>query len=650
MQTKITHNLFLLLCFFQLQVLGQNSNLQHQHLIDSLKKELLIAKNDTTKLKLQYELGMETLVNRIGYWDTILYITRNYKLRELECGAYIRLAILNDNQVGKLKSIEYLNKALEIAEKNKYDNVIIVSLSWLSFIYKQMFNYPKALESCYKNLKASELQKSNGGMASAYYLIAEIYEITGDSKKAITMNLKSLELYKKLKDYGSAMQILIRIGTNYQTLKDYKNSIYYYREASKYLRDLGNDNYNSASIYAALGAAYQMGQQLDSAFYYYTKYFEIAKQRKDEHFMASALTLLAGNSLEKGNVKKAKREALEALTKVKKIGFKLQIPILSNLLKKIYIKEGNYKAALEAYELNIKTRDSLSNEKVRSETSEKEFTYNLEKKENENKLLASQNQIQTLEIKQNRYFLISLAALLILTLGLGYLFYRQNKFRTEQRSVYLEQKLLRTQMNPHFIFNSLNTIQQFIITHENDTAQLYLSKFSRLMRKLLESNTKETITLKEEIEILEKYLEIESLRFNNVFSYTINVKEGVEPSQLNIPHFLTQPFVENAIWHGLLPKDGDKQLTITFEKQNEKTLLCSIEDNGVGRQNELRQHESEEKQSLAIGFIKQRLGLLSKVKKTNYTLELIDKKDEQGNNAGLTVRITLPILNTLYNN
>src|SRR5204863_9458592 len=103
-----------------------------------------------------------------------------------------------------------------------------------------------------------------------------------------------------------------------------------------------------------------------------------------------------------------------------------------------------------------------------------------------------------------------------------------------------ENRVLSAQMDPHFIFNSLNTIQQFIITNDNDKAQLYLSKFSRLIRKILESNTQEHITLAEEIDIIEKYLEIESLRFNNVFKYHISVDQGIDANKLKIPHFLIQ--------------------------------------------------------------------------------------------------------------
>jgi hypothetical protein len=207
-----------------------------------------------------------------------------------------------------------------------------------------------------------------------------------------------------------------------------------------------------------------------------------------------------------------------------------------------------------------------------------------------------------------------------------------------------ENRTLKAQMNPHFIFNSLNTIQQFIISNENKKAQIYLSKFSRLIRRLLESNTNDRISLKEEIELCEKYMEIESLRFNNAFTYRIHVKETIDPSAIDIPHFLIQVFIENAIWHGLLPKKtGTKQLEILIEVVDEHTVSVIIDDNGVGRSVKpaaLQEH----KKSLAIGFIKQRLLLFSKMYGREYTVVIIDKLNGQGESEGTKVILTIPII------
>lgn len=206
----------------------------------------------------------------------------------------------------------------------------------------------------------------------------------------------------------------------------------------------------------------------------------------------------------------------------------------------------------------------------------------------------------------------------------------------------LETKALKVQMNPHFIFNSLNSIQQFILANENDNAYLYLSKFAKLVRKLLESTTSESISLAEEINILKAYVEIEALRFEDVFRYEFFIDDKLDQTAIKIPHMLVQPFIENAIWHGLLHKTGAKNLKISFFYINEKTLNCVVEDNGVGRHFKKNKAEKlEGKRSLAIEFIKERLELISKTKNSNCGFEIIDKDDAEGT----IVKITIPVLN-----
>lgn len=219
----------------------------------------------------------------------------------------------------------------------------------------------------------------------------------------------------------------------------------------------------------------------------------------------------------------------------------------------------------------------------------------------------------------------------------------KEKIQVEKKWFEQENRVLKAQMDPHFIFNSLNSIQQFIIVNDNEKAQLYLSTFAQLIRKQLESNTNENITLKQEVEILEKYLEIESLRFNNAFDHEIIISKDLDTGSIYIPYFLIQPFVENAIHHGLLPKIGYKELTITIEIQDQKTLKCTIEDNGIGRKkSELKEMPFKTK-SLGVNFVQQRLRIMSKIENRKYGVEIIDKENEDGTGIGTLAILTMPI-------
>lgn len=259
----------------------------------------------------------------------------------------------------------------------------------------------------------------------------------------------------------------------------------------------------------------------------------------------------------------------------------------------------------------------------------------------------------------NRYAVIRKWALIILTIVaflicLVFLVRSRIKFVIEkekeknaQQLHALEQqvKMLKAQMDPHFIFNSLNTILQFIITQQNNKAEIYLTKFSKLIRKLLESNLHETISLADELYILKKYLEIESLRFDELIISEINIGTNIDVENTFIPHMMIQPFVENSVWHGLLTKKGEKIIKIVFEKKDEKTLLCLIDDNGVGRTISNCSKNEINKESLAINFVKQRLELMSKKYQSNYSLEIIDKVNEKNESLGTRIEITIPMTN-----
>lgn len=206
-----------------------------------------------------------------------------------------------------------------------------------------------------------------------------------------------------------------------------------------------------------------------------------------------------------------------------------------------------------------------------------------------------------------------------------------------------ELKVLKANMNPHFIFNALNSIQKYVLANEKDNAYRYLVKFSMLLRKLLESNTAESITLEEEIDILSRYVEMEAIRFENAFNYRITVDPLLMPSQIFIPPMVIQPFVENAVWHGLLHRKGGKDMVISFSKVDESCVLCVVDDNGIGRKAS-EESGQEKKRSLAISLNRQRFELIKKIKGINCGFEIVDKTGSEGQSLGTTVNIRIPIL------
>jgi hypothetical protein len=202
-------------------------------------------------------------------------------------------------------------------------------------------------------------------------------------------------------------------------------------------------------------------------------------------------------------------------------------------------------------------------------------------------------------------------------------------------------RINRALMNPHFVFNAMNALHNHILANNNEKASDYLVMFSKLLRKLLDSNMSDNISLEQELELMELYLEIESLRFKDPFKYLIVKDKRIVPSASIIPIMMLQPFIENAIWHGLLDKEGEKTITISFKLIEENYLQCVIEDNGTGRK--IKAPNPLEKKSQATNFVRHRLALLNKLHTLNCKLTIIDKERGQGT----IVKLILPILNKI---
>jgi ligand-binding sensor domain-containing protein len=221
---------------------------------------------------------------------------------------------------------------------------------------------------------------------------------------------------------------------------------------------------------------------------------------------------------------------------------------------------------------------------------------------------------------------------------------REEKRKTETHKALaqLETQLLRSQMNPHFIFNSLNSVQKYIWENKEEDAAEYLAQFAKLMRAILDNSTKESITLKEELDVLKLYIELEHRRSNGKFNYSIRVSEAIEPETIVLPPMLIQPYIENAIWHGLNKKNGIGQLNVLMEQKN-RHLEIIIDDDGIGRSMTNRNTTSDPAQKLSHGtaLTEQRLRHL-KTNSSEAHVEIVDKYNA-GSPAGTTVRLIVPV-------
>ncbi len=220
----------------------------------------------------------------------------------------------------------------------------------------------------------------------------------------------------------------------------------------------------------------------------------------------------------------------------------------------------------------------------------------------------------------------------------------RNREELKRQAILAEQKAVRSQMNPHFIFNSLNSIQNFIVDKDDKNANLYLVIFSSLIRRILEASKHNFISLKEEIETIKLYLELEKFRFEKHFNYSIEIDKAINADQTSIPSMLLQPYLENAIWHGIVPKQSKGMLMVEFKLIDAGLMQISITDDGIGRvkAGEINKRRKHHKPT-GMKNVEERLNLLNKLNNTNMRVKIIDLYDEQKSALGTRVEFLIEV-------
>jgi LytS/YehU family sensor histidine kinase len=314
----------------------------------------------------------------------------------------------------------------------------------------------------------------------------------------------------------------------------------------------------------------------------------------------------------------------------------------------MYLKEGNYKDALDAKNHFLALKDSIGSRSKQEEIAKLELQYQFDKKEaalmaqHEKEQALAQAEIDRQKLIRNISIFGGGALLLAILAGL-----LQYKRKRDAISRQLEAefnatvadnelKALRAQLNPHFIYNSLNSIGDYFSRNDAEAGNDYLAKFAKLMRLTLEYSERKEVTLAEDMKLIKLYLQIEGLRLNRKFTFKIRVDSALDPENTLVPPMILQPFIENSIWHGISPKEGNGHIDIDIKKEG--GMICYlVEDDGVGRQLENRS-KTKDKTSLGIKITENRIKIINKVKQTTGGVSIVDKP----NGKGVKVEVRLP--------
>ncbi|MGM0408065.1 MAG: tetratricopeptide repeat protein [Bacteroidota bacterium] len=493
-------------------------------------------------------------------------------------------------------------------------------------------------------LEAAELYDQKGlknSAAGIFGNIAMIDNEMGNYKKAIEYNQKALINYYQLENYHEQAGLLINMANIYKNIDSLDQSIKYSRKALQIAKDNGYTPFISLA-YSNIGLAYEKKGSDLKAIDFIKRSLEIDSSQENVEKQAKNHRILGGLYRKQNEYDKALFHLNKGEYLSEKSNWGSDFYDIYLEKSKIYEALGDYKNSLEYYHKYTLVQDSIFNEEKHHQITELETKYETTKKEKELLQLSEENNKQKIIILKNRYFAIGILFVLLVVVLFGALFIRQNRIKSRQKALELENKLFRSQMNPHFIFNSLSAIQYFVTTNKPVEAGAYLSDFAKLMRLVIENSKEEFITIEQEIDALKYYLEFQKLRFENGFEYNLDLDENIEIEETLIPPMLTQPFIENSLEHAFKDRKNGNKLSVRYQiiKAN---LLVEVEDNGIGREKALEMKKAAYK-SFAIDVTKKRLERLNRRNKNKIFFEIIDLKTNENIPQGTKVKFLLPLI------
>lgn len=531
-------------------------------------------------------------------------------------------------------SAEYFLLAAEKLYKqiNCGDSILLLTYKYWAQLYYTNADFAKSQEYSFKLLRSAEASGNPHEIGVTYTMISQLFNQTGQAEKGVYYARLAIPFLKKVQSPQKKADLLFKLSKRYLWhYQDTKNqsSLDTSEIFSLQQLEIGRILQRNTTIAAAYsnleGIAWEKGdfkkalQYIDSSFFYTDK--------NDIATIAVNYYDKADLYIELKNYAAAQQMADSAMHYYQLTGSVSYIAETYELQSRIAKESGNYKLAFEKANLARAITDSIRNVEKVKEVTELEKKYNQAKNEKTIKELAQQKSI---------YLLLALAGLLS-AVAIGF-FLRQQSLKHKKNILETEQRLNLARMNPHFFFNALTTLQKFAL-RENDGQAMAsnLSKFSNIMRETLESTYKEYVTIEQEMEFLNEYLEVQKIRFPETFSYEVSADKDLEVDELQIPAMIIQPFVENSIEHGFAGVDYPGKIFVRFTKDN-KELLIQITDNGKGLNTSAK--ENNEHISRASQIIKDRIYLLNIKLKTKAGFSI----DNNTSGNGVIVKIHLPLL------
>ncbi|GAB5523781.1 MAG: hypothetical protein Roseis2KO_16530 [Roseivirga sp.] len=490
-------------------------------------------------------------------------------------------------------------------------------------------------------IKATELYETFGDpelMVASYSNVAIVLNANGQDEKALKYFHKALVLSEKYDLIDKRLPVLVNLASYYEYREQY-DSARYYADACYQISKSQGFKYGMARALLILPSVYAANE-------FYSDALRTAREGKalfeelGDETRALRMTFFEAEALQGlGEPRAALALCLNYLDKGQDMD--IFIEDVYELTAAVYADLGMAKESLAYRKMFFDKYKEATIEQHRGEISELETRYDTEKKSKEIETLNALTEIQELRIEQQNLWIGLGGLAFVLVLILVLLFFRQRDLRKKNEVLSLEQKLLRFQMSPHFIFNALGAIQGYIIKNDPLKGTSFLAKFSNLMRQVLEHSRESTIPLEEEVNALTNYLDLQKLRFDNRFDYEIKVSEELDLSETRIPPMFAQPFIENSLEHGISGMTKGGRVEVVFSRVGDNIQVV-ISDNGTG----MKETETVKNghRSLASIITKERIQMLSATLGRKASLAIKNLKDDTESVCGVEVSITLPIV------
>lgn len=548
------------------------------------------------------------------------------------------------------RALELHQSALDLAKKSNSKEFEVFSLNMIGVVYRRTDAIKTALDYNQKALKVAESVDDptthiKRNINIALNSIGNLYQTLGQYDLAISQFKRALELEGHL---GNKLGLAINnenIGDCLEQKGDLKGALAQYQKALALNEEI-NNTYGKVICKNGIAQVYLKRNKPEQALSLLNQLRKPISKIKDKFIWSTILSNIGWAQMQLGNYALAEKEMQQGLQMAKANTLPRLEVYAQRLLSQLESKRGNHKKALEYFKEAENIDEELKDDRNLQYINDLILRYEAEKRENEISNLANENELVKLRLRRNQTTILVSALVVGLVATILFIMYRQYQSNYEKKVMSLEQNMLRSQMNPHFLFNSLNSIKLYIINNDKKNAVHYLNKFSKLVRRILDGSSLKETTLAEELETAELYLNIENIRFSEGISYTINIEEGLDPERVKIPSLVLQPFLENAIWHGLSAKEGEKNLWLNITKKDDIHMLISIIDNGVGRaaSEKIKENRVLKRKSVGIDNTKERLANFAKDYQYGFDVEIIDLYDDDGNAKGTKVVLEIPTI------